>query len=65
MFKRTKKCELCKAEINSGMEAEVEVYGRVGKFKKNFCSEEHLEIYKKRTEALMKTRRTCMSCNLR
>jgi hypothetical protein len=61
-----KKCEFCKKTIENGEEirAEVEVYGRVGKWKRNFCCEEHLEKYKKMTEQLMKTRRpnVCMRC---
>jgi len=62
--KRT--CELCKQliEKGNGVSEKVEVYGLVGDFRRNFCSEEHLEKYKKRTEELMKTRRprVCNSC---
>ena len=66
MFARKKKCTLCKQPIEKGKEIreEVEVYGLVGKFKRSFCCDKHLEIYKKRTEELMKTRspRICKSC---
>ncbi len=61
-----KKCQFCKAEIEKGREISenVQVYGRTDTPKKHFCSKEHLEIYKKRTEALMKTRKpnVCMRC---
>ena len=61
-----KKCEFCKRPIGKGkgITEEVEVYGRVGTWKKNFCSEECLEKYRKMTEGLMKTRRpnVCMRC---
>jgi len=61
-----KKCDLCGKEIEKGKEkeAKVEVYGRVGKWKKTFCSEECLETYNKRTEELMKTRKpnVCKRC---
>jgi len=64
MLGRKKSCTLCKQPIEKGkgIKAEVEVYGLVGKFKKDFCSEEHLEKYNKMTEELMKTRRprVCM-----
>ncbi|UCD07080.1 MAG: hypothetical protein JSW41_04585 [Candidatus Aenigmatarchaeota archaeon] len=66
MLSRKKKCTLCKQEIEKGKEIkeEVEVYGLVGKFKRDFCSEEHLEKYKKMTDELMKTRRprVCSKC---
>jgi len=66
MFGLAKKCEYCKREIDKGREISenVEVYGRTDKPKKHFCSEQHLELYKKRTEQLMKTRRpnVCMKC---
>ena len=62
----SKSCEFCKQKIPKGEEviAEVEVYGRVGTWKRHFCSEEHLDAYLKRTEALMATRRpnVCMKC---
>ncbi|MBU0530381.1 MAG: hypothetical protein ABIH52_03205 [Candidatus Aenigmatarchaeota archaeon] len=61
----SKECALCKNKLEKGIQEEVEVYGKVGKFRKIFCNEEHLKIYIKRTEALMKTRRTCASCKLR
>lgn len=57
---------MCKQKIPKGkeIEAKVEVYGRVGFWKRHFCSEEHLEAYNRRTEALMKTRRpnVCLNC---
>jgi len=63
---RKKRCEYCKKEIVKSKEISenVEVYGRTDEPKKHFCSEEHLDIYKKRTEAIMKTRRPnlCMKC---
>ncbi len=66
MFWSKKKCEFCKEEIEKGKEirAEVGVFGRVGKWKRDFCSEECLERYEKTTEELMKTRkpRVCMRC---
>ncbi|MCK4497120.1 MAG: hypothetical protein KAU24_02935 [Candidatus Aenigmarchaeota archaeon] len=66
MLGRKKKCTLCKQTIEKGKEikAEVDVYGLVGKFSRDFCSEEHLEKYNKMTEELMKTRRprVCMKC---
>lgn len=60
-----KKCEFCKKPIGKeGIKERVEVYGRVGTWKKDFCSEECLEKYKQATEELMKTRRpnVCMRC---
>lgn len=66
MFRRKKKCTLCKKIIEKGesIKAEVEVYGLVGKFRRNFCSDEHLERHEKMTEELMKTRRprVCSKC---
>ncbi len=66
MFGRKKKCTLCKKVIEKGdgIKAEVEVYGLVGKFRRDFCSDEHLERYEKMTEDLMKTRRPriCSKC---
>ena len=66
MFGMKKKCEYCRAEIEKGREISenVEVYGRTDTPRKHFCSQEHLESYKKRTEELMKTRRpnVCMGC---
>ncbi len=65
MFFR-KKCEFCGRQIEKGKEIteKVEVYGRVGLWKRNFCSEECLEKYKKATSELMKRRRpnVCMRC---
>lgn len=65
MFFR-KKCEFCKKDIEKGREIKekVEVYGRIGKWEKNFCSEECLEKYIQATSELMKTRRpnVCMRC---
>lgn len=65
MFFR-KECETCRKKIGKGGEIErkVDVYGRVGKWKKTFCSVECLEKYTERTEQLMKTRRpnVCMKC---
>ena len=63
MFSKT--CEACKKKIDGEpIEAKVEVYGRVGLWKKHFCSEEHYEAYLEHTEALMSTRRpnVCMKC---
>ncbi|NIP40226.1 MAG: hypothetical protein GTN37_02635 [Candidatus Aenigmarchaeota archaeon] len=59
-----KKCEFCKQEIEKGVKERVEVYGRVGTWKKDFCSEECLERYRKVTVELMKTRRpnVCTRC---
>jgi len=67
MFGRgSPKCEVCKKELKkNALQAEVHVYGKVGKFKKYFCSEKHLEIYIAHTENLMKTRRACTSCGFR
>ncbi|MBN2043366.1 MAG: hypothetical protein JW754_06205 [Candidatus Aenigmarchaeota archaeon] len=66
MFWSKKRCETCKKEIEKGkgIQKKVEVFGRVGEWKRNFCSEECLETYEKRTETLMKTRRpnVCMRC---
>jgi len=60
------KCDFCRKKIGKGRElkAKVEVFGRVGKWKKNFCSGECLEGYECRTEDLMKTRRPniCTRC---
>jgi ribosomal protein L24E len=66
MFGLKKRCEWCKKDLEKGkgiFEC-VEVYGRTDKPKRHFCSEEHLELYKKRTEQLMKTRRpnVCTRC---
>ena len=61
-----KECGFCKKQIEKGkgVEDKVEVFGRVGTWKKDFCSEEHLEKYKQVTEELMKTRRpnVCTRC---
>jgi hypothetical protein len=61
-----KKCEFCKQPIEKGggIRKEVDVYGLVGKFKRSFCSQEHLDKYEKATAELMKTRRprVCMKC---
>ncbi len=61
-----KECAFCKKQIEKGKEIteKVEVYGRVGTWKKDFCSEDHLEKYKQVTEELMKTRRPnlCARC---
>jgi ribosomal protein L24E len=61
-----KKCEFCKKPIEKGegLKERVEVYGRVGTWERNFCSEECLERYRKATSDLMKTRRpnVCMRC---
>jgi ribosomal protein L24E len=61
-----KKCEFCKKTIEKGegIKEEVEVYGRVGTWERNFCSEECLEKYKQVTAELMKSRRpnVCMRC---
>ncbi len=61
-----KKCEFCGVKIEKGKEitAEVEVYGLVGKFKRNFCSEDHLKKYEKITaERKSKLKpRVCMKC---
>jgi|GEM_PF-1398779 len=61
-----KRCEYCKSEIEKGEEISenVEVYGRTDTPKKHFCSEKHLELYKKRTSLLMKNRRPniCARC---
>lgn len=66
MFGMSKKCAFCKREIEKGKEItrNVEVYGRTDKPKRHFCSEDHLDSYLKRTEALMKTRRPniCLKC---
>ena len=63
----SKKCHLCKKKIAKGKEItkDVEIYGRVGKWKKDFCSEEHLAFYEQRTEALMATRRPRVCCGFR
>jgi len=61
-----KECEFCKKPIEKreGVKERVEVYGRVGKWERNFCSEECLERYIQATSELMKTRRpnVCMRC---
>jgi len=66
MFGFSKKCEWCKAEIEkgNGISENVEVYGRTDTPTRHFCSQEHLELYRKRTAQLMKTRRpnVCMRC---
>jgi hypothetical protein len=66
MFGLKKRCEYCKKEIEKDKEISecVEVYGRTDKPKKHFCSEKHLELYRKKTEKLMETRRPniCMRC---
>ncbi len=60
------RCQFCKKEIEKGKEikARVEVYGLVGRHKRNFCSEECLEKHRIMTGQLMKTRRpnVCMRC---
>ena len=61
-----KKCARCKSKIGkgSGLREKVEVYGLVGMHGRDFCSEKCLDGYKKRTAALMSTRkpRVCMRC---
>ncbi|NIO19903.1 MAG: hypothetical protein GTN76_03975 [Candidatus Aenigmarchaeota archaeon] len=61
-----KKCEFCKQRVEKGkgVNERVEVYGRVGTWKKDFCSEDCLERYKQVTGELMKTRRpnVCTRC---
>jgi hypothetical protein len=62
----TRRCILCKERIEKGqgLKEEVEVYGLVGKHKRDFCSEACLERHKKMTAARMATRRpgVCMRC---
>jgi hypothetical protein len=62
----SRKCTLCGAKIGKGdgLQEEVEVYGLVGKHKRDFCSEGCLEKHKKITAARMATRRpaVCMRC---
>lgn len=63
----SRKCELCKAKIakGGGIRKEVEVYSLVGLHNRNFCSEECLDKYQKRTAFLIKTRTkkgVCMQC---
>lgn len=64
LFKR--ECAFCMEKLGKGkvIIEKVEVYGRVGTWKKDFCSEECLEKYKKATAELMKTRkpRVCTRC---
>lgn len=61
-----KNCAFCKKPIEGdmGVRAEVEVFGRVGTWKRDFCSDDCLDRYKKNTAELMKTRRpnVCMKC---
>lgn len=61
-----KECAFCKKKIEKGrgIKEKVEVYGRVGTWKKDFCSVECLEKYIESTEQLMKTRRprVCSRC---
>ncbi len=63
----TRKCEWCKEKIpkGSGITKKVEVYTLVGLHKRNFCSEDCLDKYQKRTAFLIKTRTkkgVCMQC---
>jgi hypothetical protein len=63
----SRKCEWCREKIpkGSGIRKEVEVYTLVGLHKRNFCSEECLGKYQKRTAFLIKTRTkkgVCMQC---
>lgn len=61
-----KNCGFCRKDIGKGkgLNEKVEVFGRVGLWKKDFCSEECLERYRQATEQLMKTRRprVCTRC---
>ncbi len=59
-----KECAFCKKPAEKWLTEKVEVYGRVGTWKKDFCSEECLEKYKQATSELMKTRkpRVCTRC---
>ena len=59
-----KECAFCKKPAEKGLTEKVEVYGRVGTWKKDFCSEECLEKYEEATAELMKTRkpRVCTRC---
>jgi len=66
MLFRRKTCEFCKNTIPKGKELkeEVEVFGRVGKWNMSFCSGKCIDLYRKRTEKLMQTRRPniCTKC---
>ena len=61
-----KECAFCRKKIEKGrgITEKVEVYGRLGEWKKSFCSEDCLEKYRLATEQLMKTRRpnVCKRC---
>lgn len=59
-----KGCAFCKKPVEKGVNEKVEVYGRVGTWKKDFCSEGCMEKYKEATAELMKTRkpRICTRC---
>jgi hypothetical protein len=62
----SKKCTHCRNKIGKGkgLREKVEIYGLIGRHGRDFCSERCLEGYKKRTAALMSTRRPnlCMRC---
>ncbi len=60
-----KKCEWCGEELSKGkgLKERVEVYGRTDRPERIFCSADHLDLFRKRTEELTRTRRfTCSSC---
>ncbi|MEE9322909.1 MAG: hypothetical protein V3U72_00020 [Candidatus Aenigmarchaeota archaeon] len=61
-----KECAFCKKTVGEGkaVKEKVEVFGRVGAWKKDFCSGKCLEKYKEATAELMKTRRpnVCTRC---
>jgi hypothetical protein len=65
----SRKCTHCGEKIGKGegLQEEVEVYGLVGKHKRDFCSGECLESYRKVTAARMATRKpgVCMKCLLK
>lgn len=61
----SKKCAVCKASIGKGegLQEEVEVYGLVGKHKRDFCSENCLERHKKVTPLQKQAGKSvCTSC---
>ena len=66
MFGFKKKCAFCKKEIEKGegIKAEVDVYGRIDRCKRDFCSDKCLMDYEKFTAELMKRRRpnVCLKC---
>ncbi len=61
-----KRCQYCRIEIAKGKEISenVRVYGRSDTPKKHFCSEDHLEKYKEKIDAILGDRKPGVRCGM-